>query len=111
MITAERDSLFSIDYATARDRFLGAARASGATLHELALQARGPAGEALSIDIARLGERGARRVLLHTSGIHGVEAFAGSAIQLAGTVPVARRVASARKPTMNHGTSIVSDGA
>ena len=32
-------------------------------------------------------------------------------IQLAGTTPVARNVASARKPTMNHGTSKVSDGA
>jgi hypothetical protein len=49
----------------------------------LALEARGPLHEALTIDIACLGERGAERVLLHTSGLHGVEAFAGSAIQLA----------------------------
>ena len=32
-------------------------------------------------------------------------------IQVAGTAPAARNVASARKPTMNHGTSVVSDGA
>ena len=52
-------------------------------LEPLALEARGPRQEALTIDIARLGEPGARRVLIHTSGLHGVEAFAGSAVQLA----------------------------
>jgi hypothetical protein len=74
---------FSPDYLTACSRFRAAARAAGATLDSLALEARGPQGEALAIDIARMGARGARRVLLHTSGLHGVEAFAGSAVQLA----------------------------
>ena len=79
----ERESYFSPDYRTARDRFRDAARRAGASLDALPLQARGPLQEDLTIDIARLGERGARRVLLHTSGLHGVEAFAGSAVQLA----------------------------
>jgi len=79
----ELDDLFSPDYATARGRFRSAARAAGATLEALTLDARGPGGEELTIDIARLGAHGARRVLLHTCGIHGVEAFAGSAVQLA----------------------------
>lgn len=82
-MNAERENLFSPDYRSARDRFRDAARHAGATLDALLLQARGPLQEILTIDIARLGERGARRILLHTSGLHGVEAFAGSAVQLA----------------------------
>jgi len=79
----ELERYFSPDYATARDRFRNAARAAGASLDALGIEARGPRHEPLSIDIARLGERDARRVLLHTSGLHGVEAFAGAAVQLA----------------------------
>ena len=74
---------FSPDYTTARDRFRAAARSAGAEAHALKLDARGPGGETLTIDIARLGRPDAQRVLLHTSGLHGVEAFTGSAIQLA----------------------------
>lgn len=74
---------FSPDYAAARSRFREAAQRAGAALHELPLSATGPRREPLSIDIAWLGRRQARRVLLHTSGMHGVEAYAGSAIQLA----------------------------
>jgi hypothetical protein len=79
----EPADFFSPDYATARDRFRSAAHAAGATHEALVLDARGPGGEALTIDIARLGAPEARRVLLHTCGLHGVEAFAGSAVQLA----------------------------
>jgi len=73
---------FSPDYATARRRFHDAARAAGAELHTLPLDPAGPAGEALAIDVAWLGERHPQRVVMHTVGLHGVEAFAGSAIQL-----------------------------
>jgi hypothetical protein len=71
-------------------RFREAGRRAGATLHELPLAATGPAGESLAIDVAWLGARAPRRVLLQTSGIHGVEAYAGSAVQLAllDTLPV-----------------------
>ena len=77
------EAFFSPDYLAARNRFRDAARAAGASLDALAIEERGPRGEPLTIDIARLGERAARRVLLHTSGLHGVEAFAGTATQLA----------------------------
>ncbi len=77
------ETFFSPDYFVARGRFREAARTAGAVLDELTLSARGPGGEPLTIDIARLGERDARRVVLHTSGMHGVEAFAGAAVQLA----------------------------
>lgn len=41
-----------------------------------------PHGEPLTIDIGWLGAGRPRRVLFHSSGLHGVEGFAGSAIQL-----------------------------
>lgn len=47
------------------------------------LSARGPADEPLTIDIARLGAATARNVILHLTGVHGVEAYTGSAVQLA----------------------------
>jgi len=74
---------FSADYATARERFRQAAGDAGARREALPLAATGPDEMPLTIDIAWLGEPDAGHVLLHTSGIHGVEAFAGSAVQLA----------------------------
>ena len=82
-MSAQPDAFFPSDYATARSRFRSAARAAGAALDALTLDARGPRGEDLTIDVARVGGRAARRVLLHTCGLHGVEAFAGAAVQLA----------------------------
>jgi hypothetical protein len=76
-------ALFSADYTTARTRFLTAARQPGTAVEVLPVAARGPGDEDLSIDIAWLGARDARRILLHVSGVHGVEAYAGSAAQLA----------------------------
>jgi len=73
---------FSRDYASARTRFRGAAKSAGARLEPLELEAKGPNGERLTIDIAWFGSAKPRRVFVHSSGLHGVEAFAGSAIQL-----------------------------
>jgi len=73
---------FSRDYFTARDRFRESARRAGGILHTLPITAKGPEGEALTIDIAWFGAASPRRVLLHSSGLHGVEGFAGSAIQI-----------------------------
>jgi hypothetical protein len=81
--TPPPEAFFSPDYFAARDRFRDTARATGASLESLTIAARGPGHERLTIDIAWLGEHDARRALLHTSGVHGVEAFAGSAVQLA----------------------------
>jgi predicted deacylase len=75
-------SYFSADYFSARDRFRGAAVKAGGRLSALMLAAKGPRGEELTIDIAWFGTESPDRVLLHSSGIHGVEGFAGSAIQL-----------------------------
>ncbi|HKZ04582.1 MAG TPA: DUF2817 domain-containing protein [Methylomirabilota bacterium] len=73
---------FSPDYRTARDRFREAVDAAGGRLETIAIDARGPAGESLTIDIGWFGAERPRRVVLHSSGIHGVEGFAGSAVQL-----------------------------
>lgn len=77
------EDYFSPDYETARGRFRTAATAAGAALHAIALPAQGPRGETLGIDIAWVGAAHPRRVFLHTSGLHGVEAYTGSAVQLA----------------------------
>ena len=73
---------FSPDYSTARSRFREGAQKAGGRLTSMELDAKGPAGEDLTIDIAWFGAKQPREVLLHSSGLHGVEAFAGSAIQL-----------------------------
>ena len=73
---------FSPDYFTARSRFREGSKAAGGRLTSMQLDAKGPAGEDLTIDIAWCGAEQPREVLLHSSGLHGVEAFAGSAIQL-----------------------------
>jgi hypothetical protein len=76
------DKFFSPDYFTARDRFREAAARAGARVEVLPLDAKGPRGESLGIDIGWFGAANPRGVLLHSSGLHGVEGFAGSAIQL-----------------------------
>jgi hypothetical protein len=73
---------FSADYHIARTRFRDRVRAAGGRLEALPIDARGPDGATLSIDVGWLGAERPRRVVLHSSGIHGVEGFVGSAIQL-----------------------------
>src|SRR5262245_37135151 len=73
---------FSPDYFTARSRFCDAVQTAGGRLDTLRLQARGPGGEPLTIDAGWFGSEHPRRVFIHSSGTHGVEGFAGSAIQL-----------------------------
>lgn len=76
------NAYFSECYSEARQRFLDAAKAAGAQLDCLEIGFRGPHGEILAIDIAWLGSHEPRRALLHSTGLHGVEGFAGSAIQI-----------------------------
>ena len=70
---------FSPDYASARKRFgAAAAHAAAATLSYVLPDHRGPGGEALSLDVARLGATDAQSALLVIAGTHGVEGLAGS---------------------------------
>lgn len=75
-----RTHVFSTDYFDARDSFRAEATRAGARLSAHAIQARGPDGEELYIDSARLGAPRPRFLLLFTTGVHGIEAPAGSAL-------------------------------
>jgi hypothetical protein len=73
---------FAPDYQTTRRRFRDAVVAGRGRLDSLPLSARGLSGEELAIDIGWFGAPHPRRVFVHSSGLHGVEGYAGSAIQL-----------------------------
>ncbi len=74
---------FSPTYADARARLLSAARAHGLRVLSFTHPTRtGPDGEALVTDVVNVSQPGAERALVLVCGTHGVEGFAGSAIQL-----------------------------
>ncbi len=78
------DRLFSPDYFTARRRFQAAAADAGFTIESHAVRAPGPGGEELTIDVASSGDaQTSRGTVVVSSGLHGVEGFLGSAVQLA----------------------------
>lgn len=73
---------FSPDYATARQTFLAAAKNAGAMLEHIRHPLTGIAGEDLFTDIAWLGPRDAKAVLVTVSGTHGIEGYYGSGCQV-----------------------------
>ena len=75
-------SYFSADFFTASDRFRTFVANTGGRLVTIPLDAKGRRGEPLAIQVASFGPANARRALVHCSGVHGLEGFAGSAIQL-----------------------------
>ena len=74
---------FSGSYQVARERFREAARTAAAPLRHYPLADEGPDGGELVVDVARVGARNPRRAVVVSSGLHGVEGFFGSAVQLA----------------------------
>lgn len=74
---------FSVNYAEAREKFLGAAGFSGAGLTSFRNpHVRGPQGEVLFTDVAYFGPEDAHSILLTCSATHGVEGFCGSGAQI-----------------------------
>jgi hypothetical protein len=73
---------FSDDYVTARARFRAAAADAGCVVESHPIGLEGPDGTALTVDVARKGEHQPGRLVVVSSGLHGVEGFFGSAIQL-----------------------------
>ena len=71
------ESYFSDDYAEARIKFLDAALSTRASLSTY----QNTAAEGLFTDVASLNTEGAEFLLVIASGTHGIEGFAGSAIQ------------------------------
>ncbi len=74
---------FSSDYSTARSRFRQAAIRLGWAMEDHSIGQTGPNGEDLTIDVASSGNDNPEQTLVVSSGVHGVEGFFGSAVQLA----------------------------
>ncbi|HIK83706.1 MAG TPA: DUF2817 domain-containing protein, partial [Myxococcales bacterium] len=73
--------LYSSTYAESREKFLTACQTAGLEVEHHVNPERGVDGEELATDVARLGAADASKVMLLSSGTHGVEGFCGSAIQ------------------------------
>ncbi|MEZ5839278.1 MAG: DUF2817 domain-containing protein [Hyphomicrobiales bacterium] len=80
---------FSASYGAARARFREMAARAGASLSTHGLGLAGPDDSELTIDVARIGPADAERVVVCSSGLHGVEGYFGSAVQLAALDAVA----------------------
>jgi len=75
------DARLPLTWVESRARFLHAASRANATLDTHPIDHVGPHGERLSVDVAHVGSPGAARTLVVMSGVHGIEGYAGSAIQ------------------------------
>lgn len=75
---------FSPDYATARAKFLDAAKAAGASIESIQHPLKGIQSEDLFTDVAWIGPRDAKAVLVTISGTHGIEGYYGSGCQVGG---------------------------
>jgi hypothetical protein len=73
------ESTFSPDYRAARARFRAGARVRGARLEAHPIDG----DPDLTVDVAILGDEDPARLVVVSSGLHGVEGFLGSAIQSA----------------------------
>ncbi|OUL21730.1 M14 family metallopeptidase [Nostoc sp. 106C] len=74
---------FCPNYTTARNRFRTSALALECRLEAYSIDQTGPNGEDLTIDVAILGNPHPQKVVVVSSGLHGVEGFFGSAVQCA----------------------------
>jgi len=72
---------FSKSYSSAKELFLKNCQKVDAKLFSIPIDGKTPNGKDLTINIALIGNPDPERILLHTSGLHGIEGFAGSAIQ------------------------------
>ncbi len=73
---------FAATYGEARDKFLSAALLAGAAMHRYDNPTKGPGGEALSTDVARLGPDDASKIVVTISSTHGGEGYCGSGFQV-----------------------------
>ncbi len=76
-------SAFSEDYATARQRLLQAASGLDWSIESHSIGIAGPNGEELTFDAICSPGDGCENAIVLSSGVHGVEGFFGSAVQLA----------------------------
>jgi hypothetical protein len=83
MDAVSKPAAFSSDYMAARQRFREATSRCGWQLEAHAIGGAGPGGEALTMDVGCSSSGDPERVLVVSSGVHGVEGFFGSAVQVA----------------------------
>ncbi len=74
---------FPAEYREARAQFLAAVSRAGAASEAIRHPLRGPHSEQLFTDVAWIGPRDARAVLVTLSATHGVEGYCGSGCQIA----------------------------
>lgn len=90
MNSTDPTQLFDNSFLLSRHRFIARATELGLRVSELPVAPKSPSGESLSIAIAVAGPESASTVLVQISGLHGVEGFAGSAVQGAVIGPAAK---------------------
>ena len=73
---------FSSSYAQARERFLDAAGVAGVKVESRLHPLKGRDGEDLAMDVVLDGPADATRLLIVSSGCHGVEGYCGSGVQV-----------------------------
>ncbi len=83
MNTPATDRHFATTYREARAKFLQACAGLGLAVQSHPHPLPGREGEALAMDVARIGGADAERLLLVSSACHGVEGYCGSGVQLA----------------------------
>jgi hypothetical protein len=77
------ESFFSRSYQEAREKFLAAAEAAELDVHSEIHPLLGRDGETLALDVVRSGPRDAEKLLIVSSGCHGIEGYAGAGVQIA----------------------------
>lgn len=80
---ASHATTFSADHAAARQRFRQAASNLRWQLETHPIGVAGPSGDGLAFDVACSPGGDPEKVLVVSSGVHGVEGFFGSAVQVA----------------------------
>jgi hypothetical protein len=70
-----------LTYDESRARFRRAATEAGLEVEPHTIEARGPHGQELTVDVVALGARRPRRALTVLSGVHGVEGYLTSQLQ------------------------------
>jgi Protein of unknown function (DUF2817) len=76
-----RAGRFPLTYDECRERFRWTAASAGATTSAHRIDARGPVGQELTIDVTCIGSHRPSRALLVLAGVHGDEGFSGSVLQ------------------------------
>ena len=79
----EATSYYSADYFSARQWFLSTSAKLGLKHYALPIRAPSPNSEPLTIDVTVAGALKPTTAIVLSSGVHGVEGFFGSAVQLA----------------------------